>query len=502
MSTFLYRGLLTHFQTVHGDLFRRHEGHNAYLLNHFSPTSPCPLCGMVFKQYHKCILVRQMAMLLTREGHEVPQDAQTEALSCPVCYKAYTTKHCLQKHLREYHRATEDCNQLDATTVDIQCQLHEAVQNNRCEDLLQLAEVQQFLATRCVPCNRRFTRRQELTRHFKHNHSSEWHECEKRAILLDNLYKPLHGCLCQPQMHSKHICTLFLQFFLLRIELEREQDPPSPALPPDMMMSLAEQIEPLLWNGHVKLLYKKRQVRFSLTTSCQLCGQRFGTAEQLNMHLHALHAATLQDTMHIKELLQWALFMDLGCFCNPTSGWGEAHHECVGLTQLAFVASDFNWQLILPWTFSSVELSAVLESLLPLPTMQKVAMALMTRNFHQIWDDATLQRMLCNNCLFCQEEISTDRLLAHLVAIHGQTDDRLRFLTQQLCAVFAKLMTAGGNCEWCGAVLPCHLEGDDLIEYPEEHLVRCPLVIQFSIMLMIPVWSKPALIDAFDLADP
>ena len=28
------------------------------------------------------------------------------------------------------------------------------------------------------------TRRQELTRHFKHNHSSEWHECEKRAMLI------------------------------------------------------------------------------------------------------------------------------------------------------------------------------------------------------------------------------------------------------------------------------------------------------------------------------
>ena len=487
------RGLLTHFQTMHGDLFRRHEGHNVSLLQAFSLPSPCPLCGIAFKQYHKCILVRQMAMLLTREGQEVPQTGPTEAISCPVCFKAYTTKHGLQKHMKEYHRATEDCTSVDATIIDIHCQLHEAVQNNRCEDLLQLAEVQQFLATRCVTCNRQFTRRQELTRHFKHNHSSEWHECEKRAILLDNLYKPLHGCLCQPQMHSKHICTLYLQFILLRIELEREQAPSSPSLPPDMMMSLAEQIEPLLWNGHVKLLYKKRQVRFSLTTCCQLCGQRFGTAAQLHLHLHEQHAAILQETLHIKELLQWTLFMDLGCFCNPSCGWGEALHECVSLSQLAMVAVDYNWQLILPWTFSSVELSAVLEPLLPLQTLQKVTMALMTRNFHQIWDDSTLQKMLCNNCLFCQEEIPFDRLLAHLVAIHGQTDDRLRFLTYQLCAVFAQLMTAGGQCEWCSTVLPCRLEGDDLIEYPEEHLVRCPLVIQFAILLMIPVWSKPSL---------
>ena len=375
------RGLLTHLQTVHGDLFRQHEGHNTSLLSKFSLPSPCPLCGVAFKQYHKCILVRQMAMLLTREGHEVPHDSHTGELSCPVCFKAYTTKHGLQKHLREYHRATEDCSTLDDATIDIRCHLHEAVQNNRCEDLLQLAEVQHFLATRCVSCNRQFTRRQELTRHFKHNHSSEWHECEKRAMRLDNLYKPLHGCLCQPPLHSKHICTLYLQFILLRIELEREQTPPSAALPPDMMMSLAEQIEPLLWNGHVKLLYKKRHVRFSLTTCCQLCGQRFGTAANLQLHLHEQHAETLQETLHIRELLQWALFMDLGCFCNPSCGWGEALHECVSLSQLAMVAVDFHWELILPGTFSSVELSAVLEPLLPLQTLQKVTMALMTETF-------------------------------------------------------------------------------------------------------------------------
>ena len=486
------RGLLTHLQTAHSDLFRRHETNNTHLLN-FSFSSPCPLCGVAFKQYHRCLLVRQMALLLTRDGHEVSQSALTTDLSCPVCFKAYTTKHGLQKHMRDYHRATEDCNNMDAATIDLRCQLHEAVQSNQCEDLLQLAEVQHFLATRCVLCDRQFNRRQELTRHFKHNHSSEWHECEKRAMLLDNLYKPLHGCLCQPTLHSKHICTLYLQFILLRIEFERELLPPATTLPPDMMMSLAEQIEPLMWNGHVKLLYKKRHVRFSFTTSCQVCGLRFGTAEQLRLHLHEQHAETLQETLHIKELLQWTLFMDLGCFCNPSCGWGEALHECVSLSQLAIVATDFHWQLILPWTFSSVELSAVLEPLLPLPKLQKVTMAMMTRNFHLIWDDSDLQHMLCNNCLLCQEEIPMNRLMPHLIVVHGFTEDRLKYLTYQLCAVFASLMTAGGQCEWCGTVLPCRLEGDDLVEYPEEHLVRCPLVIQFCMLLMIPVWSKPAL---------
>ena len=165
------RGLLTHLQSAHNDLFRRHEAHNQHLLSLCDFQSPCVFCGVAYKQYHKCLLLRQLAMLLTRDGVEVPAGVSAESLTCPICRKAYTTKHGLQRHLREYHQATEDCNQMDDTFIDFQCHLYEAVQSNRCADLLQLAEVQSFLATWCILCNRQFSRRQELSRHFKHNHS-------------------------------------------------------------------------------------------------------------------------------------------------------------------------------------------------------------------------------------------------------------------------------------------------------------------------------------------
>ena len=83
------------------------------------------------------------------------------------------------------------------------------------------------------------------------------------------------------------------------------------------------------------------------------------TAAQLTAHLQSQHAERLQETLHLKELLQWTLFMELGCFCNPSGGWGEAHHECVGLSQLAFVIQDFGWQVLVPWTFSSTDLTTV-----------------------------------------------------------------------------------------------------------------------------------------------
>ena len=82
-----------------------------------------------------------------------------------------------------------------------------------------------------------------------------------------------------PKRHNKHICPLFLQFTLLRLEHERQQMPQVMALPPDMLLGIAEQIEPLIWHGHSKLLYKKRDLRLQLTIQCQLCGERFDSGD-------------------------------------------------------------------------------------------------------------------------------------------------------------------------------------------------------------------------------
>ena len=135
---------------------------------------------------------------------------------------------------------------------------------------------------------------------------------------------------------------------LLRIEHERLNGPQLQALPPDALLTLSEIVEPLLHNGWASLLYKKRQIRMQLTTCCQLCGFRCGTGELMTAHLQAEHPVHLQDTLHLKELLQWCLFMQYGCYCNPSSGWGSAHHECAGLTQLAILVHELQMPILLP----------------------------------------------------------------------------------------------------------------------------------------------------------
>eukprot|EP00435_Cladocopium_sp_Y103_P059952 s1435_g21.t1 len=75
-------------------------------------------------------------------GHEIDMAEPDATLQCPVCYKVYTTKRGLQRHLREYHEVTEASAILEPDVVDVICHLHEAVRINDCADLPQLDRLQ------------------------------------------------------------------------------------------------------------------------------------------------------------------------------------------------------------------------------------------------------------------------------------------------------------------------------------------------------------------------
>eukprot|EP00435_Cladocopium_sp_Y103_P007328 s1398_g2.t1 len=203
-------------------------------------------------------------------GHEIDSSTSSRSLQCHVCHKVYTTKHGLQRHLREYHEVTEASNDLAPEVVDALCHLHEAVRVNDCIDLLQLDCVKQFVTSRCALCNRVFNRRQEFTRHFSQNHSALWTESLKRAMQLDNLYKPTHGCLCQPPLTYKHVCIVFQQFSLLRTGHELQMRTAALALPPEPTLNTVELLEPLRWQGQITMLYRKNSLRIRLASFAAL----------------------------------------------------------------------------------------------------------------------------------------------------------------------------------------------------------------------------------------
>ena len=486
------KGLHTHWQREHPSEFQRHEAVNNILLPSFEHDSPCSLCGISFKRYHKCHIVRQMALLLTKEGHEAAQ-AQS-SLVCKHCGKAYTTRHGLLQHERRYHRAEEAVEEVDAHEIDLQCLIHQAVLANKCEDLLLQEDIQHFLSTRCIQCQKQYMGKRELHRHLKQNHASAWHASEYKAIELDRQWKPIYGCVCQPTMHSKHICTIYLQFALLRLDQEQQLWPQLVAEPPDAILSVVEQIEPLLWLGFAHNLYCRSALKLHLTMHCQVCGYSGDNAEDLSLHLLAAHPVHLQESLYLTEMFQWSMFMEMGCFCNPMPGWGTLHHECVGLTQLAIIAASFGWQVILPWPFTSHELMVLLADLLPCAALQKISMALMTRNFHLLWEDSELLVMLATRCLICQETVDLSHIQAHLVVHHQVTADKLKYVTHQLSAVYANLSMDEERCDWCHELLPSYLDSEDELRVDHHaHLQKCPLITQMAMLLMHPKWSSPAL---------
>ena len=190
---------------------------------------------------------------------------------------------------------------------------------------------------------------------------------------------PFYGCVCQPTMHSKHICTIYLQFALLRLDQEQQLWPQLVAEPPDAILSVVEQIEPLLWLGFAHNLYCRSALKLHLTMHCQVCGYSGDNAEDLSLHLLAAHPVHLQESLYLTEMFQWSMFMEMGCFCNPMPGWGTLHHECVGFDAAwPSLLHRFGWQVILPWPFTSHELMVLLADLLSL--------CCPSENFHGIDD--------------------------------------------------------------------------------------------------------------------
>ena len=312
-------------------------------------------------------------------------------------------------------------------------------------------------------------------------------------MLMDNQWKPHYGCICQPRQYTKHVCTFYIQFILPRLEQERQLLPQIAPLPPDLVLSPTEQIEPLLWLGCAHMLYDKLELRIVLMKICQICGQNCRDGDDLLGHLHAAHPAHMTEIQPFKEMFQWCLFQEQGCFCNPSPGWGQPNHECVGLIQLAWIAQHFNWQVVLPWSYGSHEPATGLSDMLPLPILQRVTLALMARNFHKLWQDGDLEVMLKTRCLLCQENVPLWQIKAHLSVVHQVTLDKVKYVMPQVAKVYTDLNSEVLQCSWCSMMLPTWPTDDTDEPDPLAHMMECPYVMQMALLLMMPKWHCPAL---------
>ena len=76
----------------HPQTFRDHQPVLQHYCQHADTSNPCQLCTVTFAQYHKCIIWRQLAMLLTdRQLTAEYCDVEASAtLVCETCGKVYT----------------------------------------------------------------------------------------------------------------------------------------------------------------------------------------------------------------------------------------------------------------------------------------------------------------------------------------------------------------------------------------------------------------------------
>ena len=334
-----------------------------------------------------------------------------------------------------------------------------------------------------------FQRKQDLLRHLRHNHASEWNRMETLALDVLQRHQMNSQCYCRPEQYkTKHICAVFLQYALMRLLQHRDTAPSaSGAAPPDVQLTSAQHVEQLVWTGHMKFVYKMPALKRNLTMHCQLCNYTGADGDELLQHLEQAHAEQVKDAEHVHALLRWTLFQSLGCACNPTRAFGAPGHVCTSLLQIAVLCTQVPQPLILPWTFRTNELISFLGDILPLQDMQRIAHHLVTRKFDALWTDGALVRLLKSHCIICGELTQFHRIKAHLRVAHQFTFDKAQAVILQLSAIYAAEHSDGWHCDHCGELIPSILTEDDTVIQPDKHLPNCPFILHMAALLMHPV---------------
>ena len=487
-----HTGLMRHWNDVHSQTYRDHQPALQYYCKHVDVTNPCQLCVVTFAQYHRCIIWRQLAMLLTDQNltAEYCNVEASATLACETCGKAYTTKHGLAQHIQKFHTAQQVLKASEWTKFTIQCLFDQAVQTNRCEDLITNPDILSFISSECFDCSMPFRRRQDLSRHLKQGHPSEWVEMEQRASQLMNRLQCDQRCLCDPPLHRvKHVCFVFLQFALARIQWERAQSRDEAALPPDLALRPQEKVEQLLWFGFGHLLYRLPALKLALTLTCQVCGVVCRCGDDLMMHLHQHHEALVAESQTFWQLLRWTLFQDFGCVCNPTRGFGVSGHVCPALLQAAMLVVQAHWTVLIPWQFRTDDLLSHIGDLLTLNDFRRISMWLLTRQFDKLWKDPALLGMLKHHCAICGEAVSLQYITVHLRLEHQLGPNDLHLLVMQLCRIYSAEHSDEPYCDHCGELLPT-LDVLAFDPVPDMHLPGCPLILHLAAFLLHPVLHK------------
>ena len=460
--------MLQHYSTNHTLIFQQHGHQHDRLTGPMNQISPCQLCGQTFRQQHQCILLRQLAMLMTSESmtNNAAQLATipappTATWPCPHCPKVYTTRHGLKLHLTKYHRAME-VNTLAPPPEHPEAHLHnmvtQAVVTDDCASLLSNPDISRVLSLRCFCCQIDFTKKNLLTRHFRTHHSLDREQDLTEANALDIQLRPHNACFCVPSQLQRHVCLPFRQYAMLRrrhIHAEREVEsrqalastsvPPfavddadisdveEPTSTPLVFMmdylplrsnvNVIEHVALMLRFGQLDQLALSKQLRTELSLACQLCLETFSNPESLEDHLQEHHFTDLAASSRHHDLLRW-IFKDNGCLCNPGVAWDTLGHRCICLVQVAIIHARTEQDLLVPWPYKAADIVAVLSTVMPNHLLLPIAFAMISRQFSRLAVDEFLRNLMQQTCLVCRANITDVGFEAHFHSCHRRVIGR------------------------------------------------------------------------------
>ena len=489
------RGLLMHWEREHPDIYRKHGPWNDFLHQQVGTQNPCAICGTSFRRMHHCPILRQCAMHLQASGQHLPREQATitETFPCNQCSKVFVTRHGLQQHLRRFHEALQAGTSLTDDHFDAYCLISQAVEQASCAALLEHPAIAELMSQQCLLCYAKFGRRNELMRHFRTQHATLWHRGEHDAISHDARWKLPNQCYCIPVIpQRKHLCLVFIQYALLRIQLTDAPDAPTTAdVPADLLLQPKEVILQLAWLGLLNLLVLRPALKLALTLRCQLCDERFTTSDLLLNHLRSEHAAAVRDSDDWIRLLLWVLFAAHGCMCNPAVNHGTDGHICPMLTQLALLITQDNAPVTIPWSFRATDLMDIFGPLLSGPALARVTAMMMARQFDTLLLCRDVHRLLVSQCLMCHEAVPLHRALEHVRTCHNFNIRSLKAIIDQLAKVaIAAHPSTDFWCEHCGTLMPSIEANYDITPQPERHMSDCPFIALVALMLAFPMWHQ------------
>ena len=268
------KAMFHHWTLDHADIYARHGPALDTIAQTYTVSSPCALCGHLFRQRHHCVILGQAAMCTTSQcpPHSVKSGTSTVLFTCDICRKAYVTRHGLRDHIVKYHEALSAlAPEKPVTDRNLQELFTQAVFRQDVASVLADPLILSYLSSTCALCTKTFKNKSVLMRHLRHHHATIWTEAEPLAIDLNKQYRVFGKCYCDPEpQRSQHTCIVFLQYGPGRGSHSTWTS----------CASHAEQhAVAMLFHGQVDQLYARTDMRMQMTLRCFFCPGNFRSGD-------------------------------------------------------------------------------------------------------------------------------------------------------------------------------------------------------------------------------